>query len=355
MVVMRCLSALLLLGFATGVQAQEVTDIHIGVVAPLSGPFEPLGRQVQAGVALALEGQEGVTVTAIDDACDEATGRAAGEALVEAGVDIVVGGVCWRPANAARDVLGFADIPFVASGVRYQSFTDEADGDVFRLSGRDDAQGGVLASAILDGPLDGLVGGVAREQSLALFYTDGNYGRALAESVLAALEAQDVSLAINEAFTPQDDLAALAERVGDAALVIILAGQADTALLADALPETPILAADSVMSADFALLSARSGEGVVFARPTPWRTLVDPDVLTDLEGEDEGSMAGIILPSMAATQVALGVLEGDDPPYETVLGPIMLDENGDADVPDFQLWQWRDGRIWPFEPDAQVN
>lgn len=355
------LSVLCFVGMPANAQDQvgEPETIHIGVLAPLSGPFEVLGRQVEQGVALALEGlpdQANITVTAVDDGCDEERGRDAANQLVGAQVDVVVGGVCWRPAVSARNVFAFADIPFVSSGVRYQSFTDEADGPVFRLSGRDDDQARYLADAILDGSLDDLVGGPARDRPLVLFYTDGNYGRTLAEGVEDALGEDGVTLALYQAFAPDDDLSeltSLAEAEG-AGLVIVLAGQADSALLADqlhqSLPEVPVLAGDSVMTSEFRLMAADGVEGVVFARPTPWRSLVDDGVLSELEREELGSMAGLILPSMAAAQVALQLVDGDEAPFETVLGSIRFDANGDANVPSFQLWQWRDDLIWPFEP-----
>jgi branched-chain amino acid transport system substrate-binding protein len=357
-----CLAVVSLPQLAQESAAQEREPLHIGILAPLSGPFEELGRQVEQGVALAIE-QIGdgtdVTVTAVDDGCEEERGRDAANQLVGAQVDVVIGGVCWRPAVSARNVFAFADIPFVSSGVRYQSFTDEADGPVYRLSGRDDDQARYLASAILDGTLDGAVGGPARNRPLVVFYTDGNYGRTLADGIEAALGEEGVTLALSEAFVPDGDLDALAGRAEaeGAGLVIVLAGQADSALLADALhqrlPDVPVLAGDSVMTSEFRLMAGEGVEGVVFARPTPWRTLVDEATLAELEGDDLGSMAGLVLPSMAATQVALAMLGGDEAPYETVLGPIRFDANGDANVPSFQLWQWRDGLIWPFE--SQVS
>lgn len=332
--------------------------LHIGVLAPLSGPFEVLGRQVEQGVQLALEGlsdASSIIVTAVDDGCDEERGRDAANQLVGAQVDVVVGGVCWRPAVSARNVFAFADIPFVSSGVRYQSFTDEADGPVYRLSGRDDDQARYLADAILNGSLDGLIGGPARNRPLVLFYTDGNYGRTLAEGVEEALGGEGVTLALYQAFAPDDDLAELASlaQAEGAGLVIVLAGQADSALLADqlhqSLPDVAVLAGDSVMTSEFRLMAADGVEGVVFARPTPWRSLVNEETLAELEGEELGSMAGLILPSMAATQVAMQLVEGDGEPFETVLGPIRFDRLGDANVPSFQLWQWRDELIWPFD------
>jgi branched-chain amino acid transport system substrate-binding protein len=281
-----CLALFGLPGLAATVAAQDVDGAHIGVLAPLSGPFEPLGRQVEQGVALAIAERAAdaspVTVTAVDDACEEDRGRDGANQLLGAQVDIVVGGVCWRPAVAARDVLSLAGVPFVSSGVRYESLTDDADGPVYRLSGRDDEQAETLASAILDGTLDGLVGGSARNRPLVLFYTDGNYGRVLAESVQDRLEADGVSLALYRAFEPDSDLDGLgAEAQAEGAgLAIVLAGQADSALLADALhrrlPDLPVLAADSVMTSEFRLMADEGVEGVVFRPPDPWRALVDP-------------------------------------------------------------------------------
>ena len=32
----------------------------------------------------------------------------------------------------------------------------------------------------------------------------------------------------------------------------------------------------------------------------------------------------------------------------TVLGPVSFDDQGNADVPAFTLWQWREGLVWPL-------
>lgn len=362
---LRCVSATACLGLVAGlgvsaVHAQDAPNVHIGVLAPLSGPFELLGRQVERGVTLALEalGEDaaGIIVTAVDDGCDEDRGRDAANQLVGAQVDVVVGGVCWRPALSARDVLSIEDIPFVASGVRYQAFTDEAEGPVYRLSGRDDLQARVFVDALVDGALDGLIGGSASNRPLVLFYTDGNYGRTLAEAVQEGLEQEGLPLALYEPFEPDADLDrfALRAEAENAGLVMVFAGQADSALMADALarrlPNVPVVAGDSVMTTEFRLMAADGADGVVFARPTPWRDLADAQTVTTLEGDAPGSVAGLVLPSMAATQVALQLLDDGESPFETVFGLVRFDANGDADLPAFVLWQWREGLIWPFEP-----
>jgi ABC-type branched-subunit amino acid transport system substrate-binding protein len=261
--------------------SQEPSALHIGVLAPLSGPFEPLGRQVERGVVLAVEAYArqtglGVTITTADDRCDEAGGRDAANQLLGAQVDVVIGGVCWRPALAARDVFNLQDIRFYASGVRYGGLTDDAVPGLLRINGRDDQQGVFLADALIEGALDDLIGGSLRARPLVILYTDGSYGRTLAESVRDQVADAGLVVAMYEAFEPDEGVleAASRARAEDPGLVLVLAGQADSALmvsaLRDALGETPILAGDSVLTPEFPLLADAGAEGVVFARPTVW-------------------------------------------------------------------------------------
>lgn len=336
-------------------------SLHIGILAPFSGPFEQLGRQVERGVNQAIDvygpaSGLSITVTTADDGCDEAGGRDAANRLIGAQVDVVIGGVCWRPALAARDVLNLQDVPFYASGVRHGGLTDDDLQGVLRINGRDDDQARYLANALLDGSLDELIGGSLRRRALVILYTDGSYGRTLAEGVRDIAGPAGLNVAMYEAFEPDEGIVQAAERAQaeDPGLVMVLAGQADSALmvsaLRDELGDTPILAGDSVLTPEFPLLAGEGAEGVVFARPTAWRGEVRADDLALLEGDTPGALLGLVAPSIAATQVALAQAAGQgDGPYETVLGSLSFEENGDADLPSFQLWQWRSGTVWPLD------
>jgi branched-chain amino acid transport system substrate-binding protein len=333
--------------------AQDIPPVRIGILGPLSGPFEPLGRQIERGVRLALaaDGRSAEIILA-DDGCEEGQGRDAGNRLIGAQVDIVIGGVCWRPALAARDVLNAQGVPFLASGVRYPGLTEEGYADVLRVNGRDDGQAGVLADAVLSGALDSLVGGNATLRPIVLLYDEGSYGRPLAEETQAMLLSAGVSLALFEPFDAQSglDRAAVRAQAEVPGLVIILAGQADTALMISALrsrmPGIAVLAGDSALTAEFPLLAGPAAEGVVFARPTEWRGRA---WLEGHEGPDD-PLLGLVVTSLAATQVALAQIDGLGAPYPTVLGPLTFSEVGEADLPSFELWQWRDGLVWPFLP-----
>ncbi|MEM6713120.1 MAG: ABC transporter substrate-binding protein [Pseudomonadota bacterium] len=350
---------------AGSAQENSADTLHIGVLAPLSGPFLRLGLQVEQGVALAvLDARDqglSVQVTAVDDACDEERGRAAANQLVGAGVDAVVGGVCWRPAVAARDVLSAESIPMYASSVRFDGFTDDADGAVLRISGRDDQQAASIVTSLVSGELDELLGASVAGLSLVIFHSEAIYGRTLADEVQAELEQAGIDVALVEPFNAEDGLRAAALRADaeEADLAVVFAGQADSALLIAELraqlPDLAVLAGDSVMTAEFSLLADGAAEGVVFPRPTPWRTLAMDEVLAEYEGASPGVLAGLTLPSMAAAQVAIAEASGNEAPFDTVIGPISFNDVGDANVPSFQMWQWRDGFIRPLANAAPAS
>jgi branched-chain amino acid transport system substrate-binding protein len=211
---------------------------------------------------------------------------------------------------------------------------------------------------LIEGALDDLIGGSLRARPLVILYTDGSYGRTLAESVRDQVADAGLVVAMYEAFEPDEGVleAASRARAEDPGLVLVLAGQADSALmvsaLRDALGETPILAGDSVLTPEFPLLADAGAEGVVFARPTVWRQHIAADDLAALEGDSPGALLGLVAPSMAATQIAFAqVLGQSEAPYDTVLGPLIFDEKGDLERPSFELWQWRAGTVWPLDRD----
>ncbi|MEM6383846.1 MAG: ABC transporter substrate-binding protein [Pseudomonadota bacterium] len=337
---LRLFGLLCAFSFAFGsVTSSAQEPIHIGIMAPLSGPFAPLGAQVQAGVEQAIERSElDVRISAVDDECNEEQGRAAANQLIGAGVDFVVGGVCWRPATAALAVLAFEDIPFFASGVRYGPLTDDAmPGSVFRLNGRDDHQARFLADKLIEGALDLEVGHAFSAANTVILFTDGSYGRTLAEEVAEKLTDVGRAPALNESFDAENglDRAAGRTRAEDPDIVMVFAGQADTALMVSALRQrgvdVPIVTGDSAMTSEFPLLADGAADGVVF--PRPW-----------------SFGAGLVEPSIAATEVGIARFSGQETgPYQTTVGELSFAENGDVDVAGYLLWTWRNGAIWPAD------
>ena len=105
---------LLCIALLAGAAQPALTEpIRIGIVAPLTGPSERLGRQMVAG-ATAAAGDAVLEV--VDDACTADGGRAAAAKLAEAKVAFVVGFLCGESIEAALPALRDAGIFVITPG-----------------------------------------------------------------------------------------------------------------------------------------------------------------------------------------------------------------------------------------------
>ncbi len=85
-------SIILSLLLASSVLAQAA-DMRIGLAAPLSGTFAPLGNQLAEGARIAAA-TKGAELVISDDRCDAEGGREAAEHFVRENVRIVTGFLC---------------------------------------------------------------------------------------------------------------------------------------------------------------------------------------------------------------------------------------------------------------------
>lgn len=91
-------------------------DIHIGAIVPESWPSAAQGHEIRNGMMLALKTWPGYPVPTLvikDSACDPKRAAAAAQAMVEAKVDVVLGG--WCVIGSVPPMLKGAGIPFVSS------------------------------------------------------------------------------------------------------------------------------------------------------------------------------------------------------------------------------------------------
>jgi ABC-type branched-subunit amino acid transport system substrate-binding protein len=90
--------------------------MQIGVIVPQSWPDKARGDDIRDGMLLALKtwpGQTAPTLVVKDSACDARKAAAAVQGLLEAKVDLVVGGFCVL-GTVPRSLLG-AGVPFVSA------------------------------------------------------------------------------------------------------------------------------------------------------------------------------------------------------------------------------------------------
>ena len=181
---MRVLLPILLL--AAGPASAEIV---VGVAAPLSGAFAPVGQEIVAGARLAAERLnaaggilgEQVTVEALDDKCDGATGAAVANQLVGRGAALVVGHACTAAALPAAAVYAANGIVFISPAATNPRLTDEAVGStVFRLAPRSDLQPAAIGERLARDFPGGRV---------AFVHDGGVYGQGFVDAVRQNLRA----------------------------------------------------------------------------------------------------------------------------------------------------------------------
>lgn len=338
-------------------------EIAIGVVGPMSGSFSIFGAQMMAGAEQAIADinaaggvlGEQLLLEVGDDKCDRKQAEPIANQMIGREVALVVGHLCSGASLIAAPTYDAAGIVQISPGARAAPYTDERAGPgTFRLAGRDDQQGPVAGAYLAEHFAD---------NRIAIVHDDSPYGIALAEAALKAMNGNGKSEILYEGHPASDrDFSALVSQlVAENAEVLFFAGDhSEAALLIKRLREegmaTVLVSGDKLMTEEFLSIAGDAGEGAMMTYPPdPARNpesagLVDRMAARDIMAE------GYILPSYAAVQIwaaaakATGSTEFSavtaalaEGTFDTVLGPIAFDEKGDARLPAYVIYQWRDG------------
>lgn len=129
------------------------TEVRIGFAGAITGPWAWGTEQHQRGAAKAVAdlnaaggvlNQSVVMITA-DDHCDGEQAVAAANKLVAAGVVFVARHICSGASLPASEVYTAAGLLMISPGSTNPHLTERGFGNVFRVVGRDDAQGEMAA------------------------------------------------------------------------------------------------------------------------------------------------------------------------------------------------------------------
>ncbi|MFT7593708.1 MAG: branched-chain amino acid transport system substrate-binding protein [Paracoccaceae bacterium] len=214
---------------APGAYAEE---IKLGIIYGFTGPIESLTGPMAAGAELAMKEVtesglllNGSTVTSVraDSTCiDSAAATAAAERLITSDkVNAIVGGDCSGVTGAILQNVarpnGIAMISPSATSPGLSSAED--DGLFFRTAPSDAREGQVMTDILME---EGI-------KSVALTYTNNDFGKGLADSFITAFEAAGGSLTVNIAHEDgkadySSEVATLASAGGD---ILVVAGYLD--------------------------------------------------------------------------------------------------------------------------------
>jgi branched-chain amino acid transport system substrate-binding protein len=345
--------------------APAAATVLIGAAGPAEGPNGATGAQITRGAKLAADrinsegGVQGepVEVVEADDGCAEREAEAAARALVARGVALVVGHPCARAAIAAAKVYAEAGIVFIAPATRHPALTAPRAGPmVFRLAGRDDGQGATagayLARAFASKPV-----AVVRDGSL--------YAKKLAEDAVAALKAAgrgDVLTATIEGGR-KDYTGLVAKLAAARTQAIFFTGfPIEGALLLRQIRAaelgTVFLGGDALATPQFVEMAGAEAAGAGALLPHDAARALTDEVLGETFKSRKPTETLVLAyaaveawraavaqaQSLSATAAGAALQQGA---FETVLGPVSFDEQGDADAPSYDIVWWNDGAWRP--------
>lgn len=336
--------------------AAGAVEPRIGLAAPAQEATAVLGRQMRQGADFAAR-NAGAELVAVDEECTAEGGEIAARTFRDAGVDAVVGFLCTQSLEAALPILADAGIPVIASAVRSNGITDRRQRNgwlVWRVAPRADAELAAVADIL-----------VSRwRQQLFAIVDDGTiHGRELAESLRLAAEIAGLKPVFVDTYRPQSEnqigLVGRLRRAG-ASHVFVGGDRDDIAIMArDAAGldyDLTIAGPESLRAAGEVPLAA----GTLMIAVPEWADGAGEAALRRFR--EAGIVPeGYVAPTYAATEIAIaasrlaaerGTTVADvltATTFDTLLGAIAFDGNGDLASSPFRLLRYDGQRFLPIE------
>lgn len=328
----------------------NAAGVVIGVVAPQEGGFAPVGAQIFAGAGFQAKADQD-TVIAINETCEEGSGAAIADALVNAKVQVAIGFLCSETLESALPRLKDAGIPAITVSVRSRILMEDAlknGWPLFRLAPPDGAEAAKVIDVILkDWPAE----------PLALIEDGTIHGRELVAAVRSALEEKGLKPVFTDTYRPgQEQQIALVRRLKRAGVTHVFIGgdRGDAAIIArDAKAENiplTILGGDAMRAADQPVPLAQGVRAVA---------LPDYSQLPAAAGTVEAMRAqniepeGYVLPAYAAAQIAAAAVGGavaENRPvaeklqgttFQTVIGAVSFNAAHELSENPYRLLEWQ--------------
>lgn len=213
--------------FVSTYTSNTFAEVKMGIILGFTGPIESLTPAMAASAELAFKeasesgsllGGETITVVKADSTCvDAAAASSAAEGVVSQGVAAIMGADCSGVTGAiASNVAVPNGVVMISPSATSPGLTTLDDRGLFFRTAPSDARGGqILADITKD----------RKVKSVAITYTNNDYGKGLAEVYEAAVKAHGINVTIVSAHEDgkadyASEVATLAAAGGDAVAVI---------------------------------------------------------------------------------------------------------------------------------------
>ena len=330
-------------------------DVVIGIAGPMKGSFADIGRDIKAGVEIAVAtanahggiNGEKIRTVAVDDKCEAETGAAVANQLIGKAVKAVIGHACTAAALPAARVYAEGGVLFLSVAATNPRLTDEKVGaGVFRLAIRSDREARAIAAYL----------GTHFKGKRVAFVHDGSvYGQGLVEQTAKLFADGGGAVAMTESFTPgEKSQNNLIGKIQDAAVSAVVVGalQADAAVIASEMKarglDAVLIGNEALALAEFKALAGDAADGTVFFLPFVDKSRPEAvNLLLSLE-ERQLMPTDTVFTAHAAAEAAIAALAKSDDlagaaaflrknGASTVLGKVTFDDKGD----------WREGTYAP--------
>ncbi len=213
--------------FVSTMSTNTLADIKMGIILGFTGPIESLTPAMAGSAELAFKeasdsgkllGGQKISVERADSTCvDSAAATTAAEGLISNGVVAIMGADCSGVTGAiATNVAVPNGVVMISPSATSPGLTDLNDNGYFFRTAPSDARGGqILADITKD----------RKVKSVAITYTNNDYGKGLADVYKAAVEAHGIKVTTVAAHEDgkadySAEVATLASAGGDAVAVI---------------------------------------------------------------------------------------------------------------------------------------
>jgi branched-chain amino acid transport system substrate-binding protein len=342
-------------------------DIRIAVVGPITGSNAAMGEQMKRGAEMVVQdinAKGGVlgrklVLELADDACDPKQAVAAANDVVNKGVVFVAGHYCSSASIPASSVYHEAGILQITPASTNPALTDDAAkkgwNNVFRVCGRDDAQGAVAGKYLADN---------YKGKNVAIIHDKTAYGKGLADETKKAMNSQGLKEAMYESISQGDkDFTALVSRMKQANIDVIYFGgyQTEAGLMVrqarDQGLKATLIGGDALVTEEFWKITGPAGEGTLMTfAPDPRKVPAAKEVVDRFMAQGYNP-EGYTLYTYAAIQAFKEAAEKaksiklDDlsktlksMKAETVIGTLTWDEKGDITDPKYVFYVWKGGK-----------
>jgi branched-chain amino acid transport system substrate-binding protein len=342
-------------------------DIKIAVVGPITGSNAALGEQMKRGAEMAVKdinAKGGVlgrklALELADDACDPKQAVAAANDVVRKGVVFVAGHYCSSASIPASSVYHEAGVLQITPASTNPALTDDAArkgwNNVFRVCGRDDAQGAIAGKYLAD---------KYKGKNVAIIHDKTAYGKGLADETKKAMNSHGVKEAMYESINQGDkDFTALVSKMKQANIDAIYFGgyQTEAGLIVrqarDQGLKALLIGGDALVTEEFWKITGPAGEGTLMTFAPDPRKIPAAKQVVDAFMAQGYNPEGYTLYTYAAIQAfkdaaekAKSVKLNDlsktlkSMKADTVIGTLDWNEKGDITNPVYVFYVWKDGK-----------